>query len=363
MEAQVLLHFGAVGVHPYRESRGTQGSPDINDPSAEAYSEPVLTPEMIRRVNEVVKWGRDHPKMMFIGSLVTVPRLSEFVYDVESFRPPPRPIGDPLRVRPDPSGPAANTRASTPKKGKIEAPSAIQTKPKVIDKGKAKVIDTGKPKKVSYPIQTGGQFKIREPKPPTPPRLPIAAPLKKPPVEKAEKPAKVARVLKLQDEEESPEVGGHVETHFEPAPRTHDTVEDSVEVLEAPAAKKRKLSKAAELEVPTVQPAASATEEVDVAGFLASRRKKAELPSVPRLAEVEAFIANEPVPAVPVAVVNPVGEEPLRAPEGPIPSLLNKPLGSNIQHILDDIDMELEDSVGMADEIIGPSPLAAKRVP
>jgi hypothetical protein len=58
-----------------------------------------------------------------------------------------------------------------------------------------------------------------------------------------------------------------------------------------------------------------------------------------------------------------VGEEPLRAPEGSIPSLLNKPLGSNIQHILEDIDMELEDSVGMADDNMGPSPLAAMRVP
>jgi hypothetical protein len=146
--------------------------------------------------------------MMLIGTLVTIPRLSEFVYDVESFCPPPRPIGDPLRVRPDPSSPTANTRASTPKKGKNEVPVATQTKPKVVDKGKAKVTDTGKPEKVSYPIQTGGQFKIREPKPLTPPRIPIDAPLKKPPVEKAEKPLKVARVLKLQDEEESPEAGG-----------------------------------------------------------------------------------------------------------------------------------------------------------
>jgi hypothetical protein len=238
-----------------------------------------------------------------------------------------------------------------------------QIKHKVIDKGKAKVIDTGKPKNVSYPIRTGGQFKIWEPKPPIPPRLPIAAPLKKPSVEKAEQPTKVTRVLKLQDDEESQEAGGHVETHLEPAPRTHNTVEDSVEVLEAPAAKKRKLSKAAELEVPTVQPTASVTKEVDVAGFLASRRKKAELPSVPRLAKVEAFIANELVPVIPVAVVNLVREEPLRALEGPILSLLNKPLGSNIQHILDDINMESEDSMGMADENIGPSLLAAKRVP
>jgi hypothetical protein len=318
---------------------------------------------MIHRVNEVVKWGREHPKMMLIGTLVTVSRLSEFVYDVESFRPPPRPIGDPLRVRPDPSGPAANTRASTPKKDKNEVLVATRAKPKVVDKGKAKVIDTGKPEKVSYPIQIDGQFKIREPKPPTPPRLPIAAPPKKPQMEKAEKPPKVARVLKLQDEEESPEAGGPVEVRPEPAPRTHDTVEESVEVLEAPAVKKRKLSKAVELEVPTAEPTTSVIRAEDVAEFLASRRMKVELPSVPRLAEVVAFIANEPVPAVPVTVAKLDGDEHLRAPEGPTPSLLNKPLGSNIQHILDDIDVKLEDFVGMADDNMGPSPLAATRVP
>jgi hypothetical protein len=76
--------------------------------------------------------------MMFVGSLITVMKLSEFVYDVDSFRRASRPASDPLRApsgsrwarrgslagldalrkdpegRLDPSGPAANTRASTP---------------------------------------------------------------------------------------------------------------------------------------------------------------------------------------------------------------------------------------------------------
>jgi hypothetical protein len=268
--------------------------------------------------------------MMLVGTLITVLRLLEFIYDVESFCPPPRPIGDPLRVLPDPSGLAANTRASTPKKEKNEVLVATRAKPKVVDKGKAKVIDTGKPEKVLYPIQTGGQFKIRAPKPSTPLRLPIAAPPKKPQVEKAEKPLKVARVLKLQDEKESPKTGGPIEARPEPTPRTHDTVEESVEVLEAPTVKKRKLSNAAELEVPIVEPATSVIGAEDVARFLASRRKKAELPSVPCLVKVEAFITNEPMPAVLVAVAKPVGDEHLRVPAGPTPSLLNKPLGLNI---------------------------------
>jgi hypothetical protein len=149
---------------PTEKAEGPRVPRDINDPPTRAYDEPVLTPEMVRRVNKVIKWGREHPKMMFVGSLITATKLSEFVYDVESYRPPVRPVGDPLRARLDPtgrldrSGPAANTRASTPQKGKGEAPLAAQVKPKVVDKGKAKVVDTGKPAKAVYPIMTGGEL-------------------------------------------------------------------------------------------------------------------------------------------------------------------------------------------------------------
>jgi hypothetical protein len=72
---------------------------------------------------------------------------------------------------------------------------------------------------------------------------------------------------------------------------------------------------------------------------------------------VEKFIANEPILAVPVAVAQMVEEEPLRAPEGSIP-ILSQPLGSNIRHILEEIDMMLEDSVGMADDNMEASPKA-----
>jgi hypothetical protein len=96
-------------------------------------------------------------------------------------------------------------------------------------------------------------------------------------------------------------------------------------------------------------------EAVDVARFLAFRRKKVVLPSVPPLAEVEKFIANEPILAVPVAVAQMVEEEPLRAPEGSI-HILSQPLGSNIRHILEEIDMMSEDSVGMADNNMEISP-------
>jgi hypothetical protein len=109
--------------------------------------------------------------------------------------------------------------------------------------------------------------------------------------------------------------------------------------------------------VPVVGTTVPVVEVVDVAGFLASRRKKVVLPSVPPLAEVEKFIANEPVLAVPVVVAQMVEEEPLRAPEGSIP-ILNQPLGSNIRHILEEIDTMSEDSVGMADNNMEISPKA-----
>jgi hypothetical protein len=337
-------------VTPMEKAERPRVPQDICDPSAEAYNEPILTPEMIQRVNSVIKWGREHPKMMFVRTLITSPRLSEFVYDIESFRPPRRPVSDPLRARLDPSSPAANTRASVPQKGKDQAPLAAQVKPKVVDKGKAKVVDTGKPEKVKYPIMTDGNFKIREPKVPTPPTLPIAPPMKRDSLrEKVEKPSEAAWVLKLLDEEEGSEASGAVKDQPQPTPQIQVAIEESVEVIETPPVKKRKLTKTARTEVPAAGMAAPIIEVMDVAGFLASRRKKVVLPSVPPLAEVEKFMANEPVLAVPVAVAQMVKEESLRVPEGSIPTL-SHPLGSNIRHILEEIDIMSEDSVGMADD-------------
>jgi hypothetical protein len=354
---------------PTEKAEGPRVPRDINDPPTRAYDEPVLTLEMVRRVNEVIKWGREHPKMMFVGSLITATKLSEFVYDVDSYRRPSRPVSDPLRARLDPegrldpSGPAANTRASTPQKRKGEAPLAAQVKPKAVDKGKAKVVDTGKPTKAVYPIMTGGNFKIREPKVPTPPSLPINPPAKKGLlVDKPEKPPRVARSLKLLDEEESPEAGGPAKDLPGSARKTHSAAEESVEVVEAPLVKRRKLTKAAGEDVPAAGSAPPVDEVADVAGFLASRRRKAVPPSVPPLVEVEKFMANEPVLAVPVAVAKVADEEPLRVPEGSIP-VLSQPLGSNIRHILEDIEMMSDDSVGVAGDNMGASPKAAEGVP
>jgi hypothetical protein len=165
----------------------------------------------------------------------------------------------------------------------------------------------------------------------------------------------VARALKLLDEEESPEAGGPAKDLPGPVPKTHSATDESVEVVEAPLAKKRKLTRAAGID-PKVDEAAG------VAGFLASRRLNAAPLSIPPLGEVEKFIANEPVLAVPVAVARMAEEEPLRVPEGSIP-VLSQPLGSNIRHILEEIEMMSDDSVGVAGDNMGTPLKAAEGVP
>ena len=53
---------------------------------------------------------------------------------------------------------------------------------------------------------------------------------------------------------------------------------------------------------------------------------------VPRVVNVEAFLANELIEVSPVNAAEPVLEEPLQVIKGPIPtaSALGHPLGSNI---------------------------------
>ena len=81
------------------------------------------------------------------------------------------------------------------------------------------------------------------------------------------------------------------------------------------------------------------------------------------MADVEAFLANEPVEAILVNAVEPVAEEPIQAPGGPIPSVLCQPLGSNIQHILEEIHLESEESMEMEDNHIGPSNATVEKIP
>jgi hypothetical protein len=90
---------------------------------------------------------------MYCGTLITIPKLSEFVYDIGAFMAPRRPTGEPVRVPVDPSSSAANTQSATPWKDKGKAQVANKSKPKVMDKGKGKLIEPEKPKKLgSFPL-------------------------------------------------------------------------------------------------------------------------------------------------------------------------------------------------------------------
>jgi hypothetical protein len=145
------------------------------------------------------------------------------------------------------------------------------------------------------------------------------------------------------------------------------TEESDVQVIEAPLAKKRKLRNGVKPTVLATKPAAlvikpsaPTVKAIGVADFLTARRQQA-LPSfVPRVEDVAAFLANESVLAVPVNMVGLV-EEPLQAPEGLTPSMLDHPLGSNIQHMLEDLNMGSEDFVGMEDDNLRPSTAAAAK--
>ena len=73
---------------------------------------------------------------------------------------PRRPAGATTRLPIDPSPPAANTRGATPRKDKAHL--VDNNKSKKVDKGKGKIIEPEKPKKLT--LQTGGAFKIYEPR-------------------------------------------------------------------------------------------------------------------------------------------------------------------------------------------------------
>jgi hypothetical protein len=104
---------------------------------------------------------------------------------------------------------------------------------------------------------------------------------------------------------------------------------------------------------PMVETTIPTVKVTNVAGFLTARRGQAPPPSMLREEKVAAFLVNEPILAVPANAVGLV-EEPLRVPKGPIPSMLDRPLGSKIQHILKDLEMGSEESIGMADDNLGP---------
>jgi hypothetical protein len=183
-------------------------------------------------------------------------------------------------------------------------------KSKVVDKGKGKMVVPEKPKKAEFiPLQTGGAFKIYKPKDLVPPAPLVTQPAKKSLVLK-NKPVNtsplVARLLKLVDEEEELEAQQPLEATLRPISLVPTPSEESeVKVIEAPLVKKRKLVKGVEAVAPTVD------EAQNVANFLSAWREWMPIPSVPCMAEVEAFLANEPIEVNPVNLAKPALEEPL----------------------------------------------------
>jgi hypothetical protein len=132
--------------------------------------EPHLTPDELAWVDEVHRWARRHESCLNYAVLGSILRLMEMVYvptghvAIELRK---ELLGVPFNLSP----PAVNTRGASLRK--VSAQDADKGKAKKVDKGNGILIEPEKPTKVVYPIQTGGDFKIREPRAPTKPVLPI----------------------------------------------------------------------------------------------------------------------------------------------------------------------------------------------
>jgi hypothetical protein len=97
-------------------------------------------------------------------------------------------------------------------------------------------------------------------------------------------------------------------------------------VIEAPLVKKRKLTKAVEATI-------LEDDAMNIASFLAARRKQMPKPFVPCIADVKAFLANEPVEASSVNAAEPILVEPLAtSARGSYPNIINFGSSPGIQH-------------------------------
>ena len=232
---------------------GTRVPREMNMLSDQALKEPILTVKETKRVNNVIQWSRTHKSFMFSDWLASVLRLSEFVCDVEAFIVPRRPAGVTARLSIDQSPLAANTQGATPRKD--QAHMVNNNKSKKVDKGKRKMIEPEKPKKLA--LQVGKAFKIYEPRAPVPPKPPVTQPAKKSPIPKkkpVETSPRVARILKLVDEDEDFKVQQPLETipGFVSMALTPDE-ELEVEVIKAPLVRKRKLVKGVDVTAPEAE--------------------------------------------------------------------------------------------------------------
>ena len=186
--------------------------------------------------------------------------------------------------------------------------------------GKGKMFEPEKPKKPTFvSLQTSRAFKIYERKALVPPESLVTQPMKKSLALKnkpVETPSRVAIILKLVDKEEDLKAQQPSKVAPGPIPIALILREESeVKEIEAPLVRKRKLVKG-------VNVAGLEAEAKNVANILSARRKQAPKPSVPIIANVEAFLANELIEVSPMNAAGPVLEEPLQVIGGPILELV-----------------------------------------
>jgi hypothetical protein len=87
-------------------------------PSNRAFKELVLTSKEIKWDSDIIQWSWTHESCMYFGSLVTVLRLSKFIYEIGTFGIASRPKGETARILVDQIPPATNTQGATPRKDK-----------------------------------------------------------------------------------------------------------------------------------------------------------------------------------------------------------------------------------------------------
>jgi hypothetical protein len=155
----------------------------------------------------------------------------------------------------------------------------------------------------------------------------LDAPLKKPEATST----RVARVLRLVNESEEFEVPTPQGVSLPPIAKIVMLVEEPKKP-EAPLVKKRKFVRIAEV------PALVAQEPDNVANFLATRSRQCPKLVVPRVAKVKAFLANKPIVAKPLNMAHLAST--CTAPKNAIlVELISfNLLGSNIQHILYEVE-------------------------
>jgi hypothetical protein len=93
------------------------------------------------------------------------------VYEVGTIGVAARPVGESTKVPVDPSPPAVNTRGATPKRIRARPRCWTRASPRIWTKDD---VETEKPKKPKLPLQTGGAFKIYEPKASCSPSIALA---------------------------------------------------------------------------------------------------------------------------------------------------------------------------------------------